>query len=238
MQPQLPKWLKDNPGLTLTLLYVSASIIGLLYNFLFFRRFGINVLEFSETTDFLMVVVREPLTIATAFSGVLVYVAYATLVKTATLASYRWWPKLRGTPEKRLKMHRLNQRLVPLMQISFIGAYAFLFVVLYSKRQARLVREGDQQWVTVAYRSDTPANMADQPRRAKLLGTTARFVFLYHPESKTAVTVPLDAVAQLEWDARTGAERAADEAAVEKKGAASANVAVPAPAVELPPAKS
>ena len=234
----MPKWLKDNPGLTLTLLYVSASIIGLLYNFLFFRRFGINVLEFSETTDFLMVVVREPLTIGTAFSGVLVYVAYATLVKTATLASYRWWPKLRGTPEKRLKMHRLNQRLVPLMQIGFIGAYAFLFVVLYSKRQARLVREGDQQWVTVAYRSDTPANMAEKPLRAKLLGTTARFVFLYHPESKTAVTVPLDAVAQLEWDARTRAEREVDKTAAEQKGVTPSEVPATAPVVASPPAKS
>jgi hypothetical protein len=235
---RLPKGLEENPGLALTLLYVTASIIGLAYNFLFFRRFKINVLEFSETADFLMVVVREPLTVALALSGVLVYLVYGNVTHAVSLWSFRRWPKLRGTPEKRMKSYMLTRRLAPIVQVSFIGAYAFLFVVLYSNRQARLVRETESGWVTVAYRTDTPPSMAEGPRRAKLLGTTSRFIFLYHPASKTSVTVPLDAVAQLEWDARTRAEREADKAAAEHKGVTPSDVPAAAPVVASPPVKS
>ena len=50
-----------------------ASLIGMAYTFQFFRRFRINVLEFTEVSDFLVVVVREPATIALALSSIPLY---------------------------------------------------------------------------------------------------------------------------------------------------------------------
>src|SRR5262245_33080546 len=70
----VPAWLKDNPALGLTVVYLFASVVGLVFHFLFLKRFGFNVTEFSETSDFLMVVVREPLTVALALLGVPFYV--------------------------------------------------------------------------------------------------------------------------------------------------------------------
>ena len=34
----VPQWLRDNPGLVFTAIYLALSVIGLLYQFLFFRR--------------------------------------------------------------------------------------------------------------------------------------------------------------------------------------------------------
>lgn len=99
----VPLWLRENPGLVLTSLYVFASLVGVLYHFLFFRRFGVNVLEFSEASDFLMVVVREPLTVALALLGVpfyLVYVALTTpLSRLGQAQFFRVAQSPRGTPE-------------------------------------------------------------------------------------------------------------------------------------------
>jgi hypothetical protein len=210
-----PLWLRENPGLVLTGIYVAASIIGVLYHFLFFRRFGVNVLEFSEASDFLMVVVREPLTVALALLGVPFYLVYGALTTPLGRWSRRHFAALRSTPEKRRKMHERMRPWWPLMQGSFIGIYAILFVMSYSTWRAKQIRAGDFRKVAVEYKTDSPR--PDGTLRIEglgLLGTTSRFVFLYDQANRRTEVVPLDAIARLVWDARTRREREADAAPV------------------------
>lgn len=222
-----PVWLKDNPALGLTGIYLFASLVGVFFHFLLLRRFGFNVLEFSETSDFLMVVVREPLAVVLALLGVPFYLGYVAL----TMPLSRWGRKhfawLRFTPEKRRKTLDGMRRWWPLMQGLFICVYAVVFVMIYSQWRAAVIRDGDFRKVTVEFKTDSPR--ADGALRAEglaLLGTTGRFVFLYDPAARRSEVVPLDAIARLVWDARTRRERAAD----------AAPVAPPAP-VTVPPSK-
>jgi hypothetical protein len=222
-----PLWLRENPGLFLSGIYVAASIIGVLYHFLFFRRFGVNVLEFSEASDFLMVVVREPLTVGLALLGVPFYLVYGALTTPLSRWSRRHFATLRSTPEKRRKFHERMRPWWPLMQGSFIGIYAILFVMLYSTWRAKQIRAGDFRKVAVEYKTDSPR--PDGSLRVEglgLLGTTARFVFLYDQTNRRTEVVPLDAISRLVWDARTRRERAADAAP-----------ASPAEPAVVPPAK-
>lgn len=208
-----PLWLRENPGLALSAIYVAASIIGVLYHFLFFRRFGVNVLEFSEASDFLMVVVREPLTVALALLGVPFYILYGVLTTPLSRWSRRHFAVLRNTPEKRRKMLERMRPWWPLMQGSFIGIYAILFVMVYSTWRAKEIRAGEFRKVSVEYKTDSPR--PDGFLRIEglgLLGTTSRFVFLYDPANRRTEVVPLDAIARLVWDARSHRERAADAA--------------------------
>ncbi|MGI9225435.1 MAG: hypothetical protein ACR2QX_13205, partial [Woeseiaceae bacterium] len=43
-------------------LYVAASIIGMFYSWAFLRRFGINVFNYAQISDFLLVSLKEPFT--------------------------------------------------------------------------------------------------------------------------------------------------------------------------------
>ena len=231
-----PLWLRENPGLVLTGIYVAASIIGVLYHFLFFRRFGVNVLEFSEASDFLMVVVRDPLTVALALLGIPFYLVYGALTTPLSRWGRRHFATLRSTPEKRRKLHESMRPWWPLMQGAFIGIYAILFVMLYSTWRAKQIRAGDFRKVAVEYKTDSPR--PDGSLRVEglgLLGTTARFVFLYDQASRRTEVVPLDAIARLVWDARTRRERAADAApASPPESAVEAPAKPPAPAVAPP----
>lgn len=206
----LPAWLKDNPGLCLTALYLFASVVGIVFHYLFLRRFGFNVLEFSEGSDFLMVVVREPLTVALAMMGVVFYLAYGwCLMKVAPWAR-RTFARWRSTPEKRRANMVRFRRWQSLIQAAFIGIYAILFVMLFSQWRAARIRAGDFRKVTVHYKTDSPR--ADGTLSADglaLLGTTSRYVFFYDPVAKRAEVVPLDAIARLTWDARSRREREA-----------------------------
>lgn len=210
----VPAWLRDNPGLCLTALYLFASVVGIVFHYLFLRRFGFNVLEFSEPGDFLMVVVREPLTVALAMMGVVFYLAYGWCAMRIGPWARRRSARLRSTPEKRREMMNRMRRWQPLLQAAFIGIYALLFVMLFSQWRASRIRAGDFRKVTVHYKTDSPK--ADGSLTADglaLLGTTSRFVFLFDPTTKRADVIPLDAISRLSWDARTRRER---EAAGEK----------------------
>lgn len=231
-----PLWLRENPGLFLSGIYVAASIIGVLYHFLFFRRFGVNVLEFSEASDFLMVVVRDPLTVGLALLGVPFYLVYGALTTPLSRWSRRHFATLRSTPEKRRKMHERMRPWWPLLQGGFIGIYAILFVMLYSTWRAKQIRAGDFRKVAVEYKTDSPR--PDGSFRIEglgLLGTTSRFVFLYDQANRRTEVVPLDSISRLVWDARTRRERAADAARVSPpESAIEAPVKPPPPAVAPP----
>ncbi len=231
-----PAWLRENPGLVLSGIYMAASIIGVLYHFLLFRRFGVNVLEFSEASDFLMVVVREPLTVALALLGIPFYAVYGELTTPLSRWSRRHFASLRSTPEKRRKMHERIRPWWPLMQGSFICIYAILFVMVYSNWRAKQIRAGDFRKVAVEYKTDSPRpDGSFHSEGLGLLGTTSRFVFLYDRANRRTEVVPLDAIARLVWDARTRRERAADAVPAATEPPASSPAKPPAPAV-VPPA--
>lgn len=230
---RVPRWLKENPGLVLSTLYLSLSAVGVLYQYLFFRRFQFNVLEYSDPGDFLMVVVREPLTIAMASLGLGFYWGYMWLSLHVIEKLYRRFPRWRKPDEELLRQREKAQKGAPYMQFSFIAVYAVLFTMIYSLWQAKQARAGEYPQVTVQAKSDVVAGA--QPFQATFLGTTSRFVFLYRPETKRAEAWPLDSIASLSWDARRKREREAEAKAKAEAGEkASAADAVAAPEAAPP----
>lgn len=206
-----PAWLRDNPALSLTVLYLFASVVGMVFHYLLLKRFGFNVLEFSETSDFLMVVAREPLTVALALLGVPFYMGYMGATTSVTGWAKKKAAWMRSTPEKRRKMLDSMRRWRIWIQLSFIAVWAFAFVQYYSLWRSRQIRTGDFRPVTIHYKTDSPrADGALSSEGLALLGTTARFVFLYDPAAKRSEVIPLDSIARLVWDARTRKEREAD----------------------------
>jgi hypothetical protein len=209
----VPGWLRDNPGLCLTVIYLFASVVGMVFHSLLLKRFGFNALEFSETSDFLMVVVREPLAVALALLGVPFYLVYTAAVGRAGEWARRKTNWLRASPEKRRKTIDDLRRMRPWIQAAFICVWAVVFVQYYSLWRSRQIRAGDFRKVTVHYKTDSPAaGGALSAEGLAVLGTTSRYVFFYDPATKRSEVVPLDAIARLVWDARTRREKAADAA--------------------------
>jgi hypothetical protein len=178
------------------------------YVFQFFRRFRINVLDYTDASDFLMVVVREPATIALAMMGIPVYWLYMGTTLRGSIWLRRRWPRIGGDPAKRAERRVKQRKLAPYMQFAFIVVYATLFMLLYSAYQASRVRAGSYPQVTFEYKRDAASDVA--PVTATLLGTTSRFLFVYRRETRRAEAIPFDAIARLSWDARSRRERAAD----------------------------
>ena len=207
----VPDWLRDNPGLCLTLIYLFASVVGVIFHSRLLKRFGFDVLEFSETSDFLMVVVREPLAVALALLGVPFYLVYGAATERASGWVRRKTNWLRATPVKRRKSLDDLRRMRPWIQAGFICAWAVVFVQYYSLWRSRQIRAGDFRKVTVHYKTDSPVPGGGLSAEGlAVIGTTSRYVFFYDPATKRSEVVPLDAIARLVWDARTRKEREAE----------------------------
>lgn len=53
-------YLVANPAFLLTTLYVIVSGLGLLYEYVLFSKFGVNILDYSEAADFFLAAFKHP----------------------------------------------------------------------------------------------------------------------------------------------------------------------------------
>ncbi len=69
---QLAAIAREHPTLLLTLAYLALTTVGLVYDAWLYAYFRINVVEYSETSDFLLAAVRTPLVIILSILPVLI----------------------------------------------------------------------------------------------------------------------------------------------------------------------
>lgn len=65
-RPWVRRLVQDHPGTLLTVLYLVLTSVGLVYTFAYYARFHVNVLDYADTSDFLLAALREPLAIVLA----------------------------------------------------------------------------------------------------------------------------------------------------------------------------
>jgi hypothetical protein len=187
-----PVWaglVREHSGLLLTAGYLVLTLIGLIYELWFFAYFRINILEYVETSDFLLAALRTPLVILLS----LLPVPLAWL-----LFRLNGWLRLRYPAygkwdrgmENRLFAGSILRRY--LSRAFFVLVYATVFTQLYAERVTDRIKAGHGREVQVEL-----ANGAPFTSRTLLLGTTAKYVFLYLPAEKKTHVIPIENVSRL-----------------------------------------
>jgi len=153
--------LAEHPALFVSGIYFAASLIGLVYSWAFLRAFGINVFRYADISDFLLASLKEPFTWLLAILVVIVIVfdnaMSLRIQRRGPGRFFRWY----GSERYR--------------QINYLVlVFAVVLVLLsYATVKERGVRDGEGEIVSV-YLTD-----ASPPKQLVILGTTARFVFLF-----------------------------------------------------------
>lgn len=177
--PWLRKTLTAHPALAFSALYAFASVIGLVYSWAYLHPFGINVLDYSEISDFLLASLKEPLTwplAAMAFFLVQLDNALSRRVEAKGAGRLtRWY----GTPGYR----RINDPVAVIMIVLFLWVLADL--------QHQNVRDGGGDLFEVTLADGSP------PADRVVLGTTVKFVFLYDRDSERVFVHPHENVLTL-----------------------------------------
>ena len=195
----------EHPTLVFTLGYFALTAVGMIYDLWFFFYFKINILDYSETGDFLLAAIRNPLVILLSILPVGFLFLGLRLRDVATRKS-RWYEGYR----KKYEHTAWNSRGVKMASAGFfIVVYAVVFTQVYAELIALRIKKGYGSRVTV-YRNNVAAPTGERPI---LLGTTTRFFFLYYVSRGRTEIVPVDNVALVTVDSRMRRERERDSLA-------------------------
>lgn len=182
---------RQHPGLFLTLGYLSATAVGMLSSWTFYRRFGVNIFHYAQLSDFILVPLRHPLAAVAILAA---FPAVWLIMRTDELLDrrLRWYKYVYG-PEK---LRRLSR--TPVAWTLYLALYAYAFSLVHSARLAAPIASGlagsvEAQLQTGQYlgRDGT------QPFASSLLGTTSAYVFFYDVSSRAVTVVPLENLARV-----------------------------------------
>ncbi len=199
---------REHPTLMLTLIYLGLTFVGLIYDLWFYAYFKINILDYSETSDFLLSAVRNPLVIVLSLLPILLLLGLQKLRKAARAKSARYDRYV----EKFEKTRWNSPASRAILYGAFIAIYAVLFTQLYAKWVTDNIRAGGGRRVTFA-RSDGVTRGGPPV----MLGSTAKFFFLYYPARRSTEIVPVENTALITIDSRRRKERRSDSLAALQK---------------------
>lgn len=190
---RLGGFLRADTGLALTLGYVMLTLVGMAYLARFYAAFQINIFDYADAGDFLLAGLRDPLVMVFTLGPVPGAWLYMRLVgwfdrrTPVALRPMRWGNEL---------WERTRRPLLLLLILTWTTAA----VLSYARTSARRVHEGHGKAVVVEYMNtavDTAGGPGVPARPLFLLGTTARYVFLFDPARPGAIIVPVGNVARI-----------------------------------------
>ena len=174
--------LRQHPALLVSAVYVSASVIGMLFSWDFFRLFGINVFNYAQIGDFLLASLKEPITWVIVIVSVLLTTVDNMMSRRVGRSGKRRFLKWYGSKRYRL--------------LNYIGAVVLIviFTHLYALAKKDRVLAGGGRMVNVQLTESTAKN------QVVLLGTTGSFIFLYDPLLQEVAVHPHENVYSISFE--------------------------------------
>lgn len=178
-----PSWfrqmLSEQPALVVSVLYLFASLIGLVYSWAFLRSFGINVLQYSEIGDFLLASLKEPMIWLLVILAVTLVQGDSALSRGVQRRGPSRWMRWYGSERYRTVNYL----------VSAVMVLAVLLV--YADVSSEEVRDGGGDEVRVELADGSPAT------QRVLLGTTVNYIFVYDRASERVFVHPSENVLTL-----------------------------------------
>jgi hypothetical protein len=174
--------LRQHPALLVSAVYVTASVIGMLFSWDFLRLFGINVFNYAQIGDFLLASLKEPFTWVIVIMSVLLVMADNAMSRRVERRGKRrflWWYGSR-------RYRTLN----------YIGAIVLIvmFTHVYAQLKKERVLAGGGRLVKVQLTESVETS------QVVLLGTTGTFIFLYDPQLKEVAVHPHENVYSISFE--------------------------------------
>lgn len=177
-------------ALIVTLGYAFLAIVGMTFNFFYFAYFGINVLEYSETSDFIVAAVQSPAVVGLCILPALAVWGLVLLRRQARKAIPRYDAYATRHETKYGRTYRnAFAVLLPMLVI----VYALSFTTQYAHYTSRRIIQGKGRHIRVT--RTNPIASDSMPK--SLIGTTSKYLFFYDSIGKASEIVPIDNVAAI-----------------------------------------
>jgi hypothetical protein len=168
--------LREHPAMLVSMIYVLASAIGMLFSWAYLWHFGINFFDYAQIGDFLLASLKEP------YTWVVVILVVVGLWFD-NRSSLRWsrkerprWLRWYGS-----ERYRRSNYLTGMLLVLFL-------LPMYAYQQARATYAGRMATVEI--------RLAERDVRYQrvILGTTAQYLFTFDPVAREVSIHPAEAV--------------------------------------------
>lgn len=172
----LYRLLAEHPALLVSMVYVFASAIGMLFSWSYLWHFGINFFDYAQIGDFLLASLKEPYTWV-------VVVLVVTGLWLDNRSSLRWsrkerprWLRWYGSEQ-----YRRSNYITGILLVAFL-------IPMYAYQQARATYAGRMPMVEL--------RLAERDARYErvILGTTAQYLFTFDQAAREVSIHPVDSV--------------------------------------------
>jgi len=205
MLPSILRLLRREPAIAITVAYLLVALAGIAYDERYYGKFGIPVLTLAQIGDFLVAGIQRPVALLLLASTLpMCWIVDRVNTRSrrkhaAVLARLQALPE-RG-PWQKIRMSFLAWRLreiwyTQLFYVLWVVVYGSMFVSFYAEFQARGVKRGEAMQVRVHLGGEADGEVSRQTW--SYLGAVSSYVFLYDPQSKRSLILPVDGIASIE----------------------------------------
>ena len=199
-----PSRVKDHWAWVTPLIYIYVCYIGMVVSWYRFKKFGINIFEYSEINDFLLAAFRHPMSIVWLAFLLFLFILFTLLYWTIIRIIFYWTynvilflgsrrtitPNNTTIEQKKLSFANLFNRLpilvvfiLYLLGVPILAGYSSIYDLGLGKFECEIDRRVE---VTFSDRG----NVELKQKKYAFLGTTDNFVFFYDYDKKKAAVAP------------------------------------------------
>jgi hypothetical protein len=192
----------EHQGLAVPLGYVALILLGMFHMVIFYARFRINALDFSEPSDFLLAPLADPFVIVVSILPFFIIRFVQRAGGWAGTFESKRRGKVRTPEEEALELRRYRW-----VQIVATALWITAFSLTYSRIRAERVQDGKTPRMRVELTNGTWL-ASERDSTVAMIGTTTQYAFFYvgRRDSSTgppSVTiVPVESVARMDIRAR------------------------------------
>ncbi len=194
--PILFAYLRQNPGLALSVSYALLTLCGILYSASFYHEFNISILKLANISDLLIFGFSEPAALLMFAVGLLVAWSADKMSAYALTARDKWRQKSKSLKRSLMMAILYSPKKIEyifLMIIIIFIMYAYLFVSAFAKWHSKRIKAGHGEQVLVNSQA-----AGKQASPMMLLGSTNGFLFVYDQLNKQSVMIPIENIDKIQ----------------------------------------
>ncbi len=188
-------YLRQHPGLALSITYALLTLCGIFYSASFYQQFNIPILKLANISDLMVAGLSEPAALLMFSGGVLVGI----FVDLSSVYFHKLQDDWRKKPKSFKRVLMLTVVFTPkksesvmMMVLACFILYAFVFVSFFAEWHGNRIKQGHGEQVLMI------SNAADsEAKRLTLLGSTTHFLITYSQSDKKATLTPVDNIVRL-----------------------------------------
>jgi len=178
MSKNIQAFLKNHPALLVSSCYFVTTAIGIVYSFIFYHEFGINILNFSDVGEFLLVSIIKPISIVIFLSAVIFVILIAKVDYF-----FRKRVSIYGNAIEKIFKPKYSDLIIHVVTVLVV---AIVYINALAKADAERIKAGEFSEYELNYLSN---DSMIQNEVLAFLGGSSRYNYFYNPKEINTIII-------------------------------------------------